>query len=57
MEEQWDIMEFRTLLYNIKQGEISIQEPIQIHNKTRDIISNISFRIAPFKELFFYIIN
>ena len=43
MEEQWDIMEFRTFIYNIKQGEISIQEPIHIHNKTRDIISNISF--------------
>ena len=42
MEEQWDIMEFKTLLYKIKQGVISIQEPIHIHNKTRDIISNIS---------------
>jgi len=43
MEEQWDIMDFKTLLYKIKLGEISIQEPIHIHNKTHDIQQKISF--------------
>jgi len=43
MEEQWDIMDFKTLLYNIKNGDISIQDPIHINNQTHDIQHNISF--------------
>ena len=43
MEEQWDIMDFKTLLYKIKNGDISIQEQIHIHNQTHDIQHNISF--------------
>ena len=46
------LLNFQSLMKKIINGDLSIQDPLNIHNKRLDVLSKVSF-LNPFSVIFY----